>query len=40
MNFENRKEVARGWWEKAASAAPESQYGRLSKQKIEGEAVK
>ncbi len=38
--LENKKGVAREWWERAASAAPASRYGRMAQQKLSGQTGK
>ncbi len=37
--LEKKKEVARDYWEKAVSAAPDSRYGRMAQQRLGGQTA-
>ncbi len=39
-DLENKKAVAREWWEKAAAADPASRYGRLAQEKLKAAPAK
>lgn len=39
-DLENKKEMARDYWEKAASAAPDSRYGKMAQQRLGGQGAK